>query len=901
MRNIFFNTDWNCIALTLALALGLSGCREDELVGDDFAGDPEETVRITATVNATDQTRANVYIEEGEIDRGTFLLHYVRPNYTSTTYFAESFVDFGDPEGPNVGFAYTKNGSDKKDLKWKNIYNLGSSSLTFYLSNVDPDTYTESNSTTYKKLRFNKTLNGVTVNPYVAAPLDEEFGTNDLLIGSASAKNTTGKINFTLDHILALLKINVEVFAAKSDNWSVNLENARIFISNLCTTTGSVEYNSSYRKTFTYNTSTAPTYYTPYGGTYYNPKDVSLTDPAISRGWGKINDRKQVEGYEEPYFKTVYESQRFVFPPQSIPPSSIPAASTGYTGHPVLTVRVPKEDATGIQGEAGDSIDFSGPIPLIMFDGDADGNVNATSPQAIALNTGCQLTITASINSPETSLTFAPAKVEAWVSKSTFYIKTNQGGIYRASDFLALIDAYNRGDEEEMARYGYHNPDGDYVFQLWSSFKIDEDLIRGMMKPGENADGTVRPRFSFAFNSYALTLQHDNTDGETLADVEGQYELYNILTGEQTEFGGIRTSEQFLSIVRQIESPQDAVFADIIKYAWINNSDNTLNFEIRNSVDICIDELFYKFKTYKLWNYDLVFNIPAGKHIRIYMPEAPDVYFDINGDDEFDRLSRITVPPTYSGIISAGDFYFLLECYNKFYKYFPDLLKLYGSYNSSSGNWGMTYRSAMTIDGTRAYAGMVPDPDNDRPNYSFSGTNYSITFTHPLIPCTCVSFNTYPLVSGKGSTSTGTKTGSTATSTIVTAYKNNDYATLLDCGSFDPDNKKWTFVLSYSTNSTIQNVNYSAFFGQMLPDENEGRFDYEFELEKPLQVKGVEAPEEVGSTISDMVFYQDGDASYGYPNTAEDAKLMSTGRYWDRYPQWPMGKPASRTKISLKK
>lgn len=882
-------------AVLLSALFIFTSCREDDLIQDGYTGDPEDLVGVTALVQAPDNTRADVYIEEGEVTKGTFLLHYHKPDYTSSNYFGEAYVEFGNVEGPNVGYAYTLSGDTRKDLKWKHIYNNGTTDRPFYLSNVDRSTYSESNSTTYKKLRFNQTVNGVSNNPYVASPLDEEYGKNDLLVASANAKNTTSRIQFSLEHILSLLKVNVEVFSAESDNWSVDLKNARIFISNLCTTTGSVEFyaystTSDYRHTFSYSTSTAPSYSSPYGGTYYKPDEVSLVDSKSSRSWGKINEPTDF-GEQGNLKKTVYESQRFIFPPQSIPPSPLPSPNDvgHFTGHPVLTVRVPKADATGIAGEAGDSIDFSGTIPQLMFDVDANGNIQQLTPQAIALKSGCQLTVTAAINSPETSLVFAPVKVEAWVAKNTFNLKTTQGGIYKASDFYALIDAYNRGDELEMIRYGYHDPDGNFVFQLWTSLKVDEDRIRGMMKPGEETPaGTIKPDFSFAFNSNSLTLMNGETALKTLTDVEGEYELYNILTGNEKHFQGIQTSEELSWAFSQITNPRTANFEEIRKYAWINNADNTITFDIKNTVSVCIDEIFQKLRYYTFWDYDLLFNIPDGKSIRVTMPDAPGVYFEVKNSDSYDLLRRVMVLTTSStvGVLEPEDFYFLIDVYNKFYPHFSDLLKLYGSYNAATANWSFNFKKAMSLDGTRAYLSMIPDPELNRPDFSFEGTNYSIVFTHPLVPSVITSFYVEPAVNGMGSTSYGRYyQKSDDMKNLMPGYKSNAYDVLWDYGRFDSEAKKWTFRMSFISTNAYQNVAYSSFYGSMIIDEQDGKYDYDFDLVEPLEIKNPVYPSTWdGDKPTTMRFYQNGSDDVDYPNTAADLKLMAEGKYWDAYP-----------------
>lgn len=855
---------------------------------------PDDTISIGASVLASENTRGS-YIESGPVVEGTYLLHYRPTSYTSTTYYKNAFVDFGASEGPQIGFAYFMNGDQRKDLKWRHTYNEGSSSLTFMLSNLDPATYSESNSSSYKHLRFNQAPGGVSNNPYVASPLDEVDGKNDLLIGSASAKSADGRINFTLSHILSLLKINIEVYAAESDNWSVNLDNARMFISNLCTTTGAVEMYSSYRSTFYYST-TAATSYSTYGGTYRDVKNVDMRESSgEARNWDKVEKNIQVDGYEEEYHKAVYESKKFVFPPQSIPPTNtsgtIPSIS-GY-GRPVLTVRVPKYDAVGIESEPGDSIDFIGNIPTIMFNADEDGNIIESSPQNIALRSGYQLTITATINSPETVLTFAPVKIERWVSKSTFSIKTKQGGIYSTTDFYDMIDAYNAGDIDRMERYGYRDSEGNFVFQFWASIKLNKDQISGMMVP----NGTTKPEFSFLLNGYTATIQESGKEDDELAEIPGQFQLYNIVTGKNTQFNGIQTVSDMRAVINEFNSSNPRI-TEILKYGSVNNSDNTVIFNINGSFDIALEEIFQKVDPSKLWGYDIFWNITNGNHVKVKIPDAPELDINLDAGDNHGLLTRLMVTKAY-GIYNSDDFYLLLDGYNKYYRYFPEFLSLFGIQNTPN-NWTFYYKAAMNVDGNKAYVSMVPDPDNYKPNYSVSGS-YNITFVHPKVQCVISGGSTYNALSGKGYSS-----AQTGLSTIKNNYTNNTYSTLWNYGYYDMSADKWVFSLRYSTSSTTYQYSpYSTIFNGMVPDYENGKYDYEFQLVYPARVTSVPSSiTDVGTTPgTTMYFFQDGNDSYNYPNTAEDLKRIANGTYWEYYKEWKEKQSvrAKRSKASKRK
>lgn len=878
------------IAVTAILCLG---CREDDFPGL-ADGNPEDVIRMGAYVAAEANTRAaggdRKYMSSGDIDQGTYYLVYSKPT-TSSYAYGQGYVDFGDTEGPTTGFCYIMDGSTRKDLKWMAVANHGTSNATFYLHNVPNEYYTFTTNSNRIYQYYNKT-----VNPFQAGPLDKEFGSNDLLSGSGSGNNKTGKINIELYHRLALLRIWVKVYGAKADDWVVNLENAEVSITNLATKVGQFRITSP--STFGYRASGTSNSSSVYG-TYntINTTGIPLVKPTDSKlhweeGYPQEGSMTNDEGEE--YTVCTYVTQDFVFPPQTIPPTS------GY-GRPKLTIRVPKSDVTGVAGQEG-YVEYSGYLPDVMFTSDSEGNLTSPTPKTLALSSGYILNVTASINSPETDLVFAPAKVEAWISKTTATINTRQGGIYNVKDFNALVDAYQNGRYWELERYGYQDENGDYIFQLWGSLELDKDAITGCMK---SIDPDA-PKFAFLFNSYSVTLEEPSQDGtdnkEVLSGSSGELEFYSIVTGNRKTFKGIKTTrdmENFLSCTEQFRMP-----AEMLEYAQVSNSDNTISFEIDGSFDIDFGRIIWKIPT-QLWGYDVKYSIKPGVTLGIKMPDTTEKVTFTATEDGYDPLKKLMLQSTTSSINNEDDFYLLTKCYNYGAKYFNNSLRPFGTQNATTLAWTLSIRNNLTLDGPRTFLSMRPDPENGKPTYSItlSNSSYYVDILDDKVPSRSNSTSIiYAMFSGTGRAQTyysmtGSSSSSSVSSSSIIGYYNNttylktNYANLWQYGRFE--NGKWIISLTYPSSQQYTPY-YSALFGKMIPDEEAGKYDYEFEL-GPYTYEVRRFPQiQGGSTGTAKTYYkyftQDGSSAYDYPSSAADLKRVADGTYWIYFEEWKQNK-----------
>lgn len=904
------------LLLAVALLTAAVSCVKEDLPADDTFEDADDRLAVSATVSPGGNTRA--YIEEGDLVDGTYYMLYYKKSGSSGTYRdSNAYVDFGykgTNEDPGTGYAYyiDEDGVTRKDLKWRSIYGEGQTARTFYLSNLNPDSYTyhsASNSSYWSHFKPKSP------NPYVAGPLDRENGTNDIIAGSATAK-AGEKIEFELNHILALLRINIEIYpSTDSQNHYIDLSNAKVTISNLATEV--IDINLMYPRTFKYNASSSvtPGYYDNNGFYTKIRKDddpvvlVNLTENAAAEetiAWEEGLNGKDLGG------KKVYATQPFVFPPQTIPPTT--STATNVINRPKLVVEVPTKDATGAEGATG-TITYSGYIPTVMFDVDEDGNIiTNSSPEDIALRSGYQLTITATINSPNLELIFAPVKIERWVGKGEYSFKLKQSGIYNANDFDAFVQTYNdliTSDDPNwqlLEKFGYVDETGHLVIQTWASISLDLDKISGALisRPGANA-----PDFSFVFNGYTITLTEEVPGSEKPHEIgelfgrEGQAKLFRIVTdgnydyrqgGDDESFAGIDSAEKLRTLIGLLSDTNSTKLEDVAQYGAINNIDNTLVFDVSDSFEIDLEEFFQKVPE-KIWGYTISFTLKSGKKLTV---NVPDRMADGDADDaeggqlectSGDVLSRLAINYETKGIYSADELYALIDCYNNLYTLYPDLLKAFGTQNSSTDLWTFTIRKSFTVDGNRVFLSMIPDPENGRPKYSasHSSSSYTITYSHSKIPFTATGY-IYQILSGTGAADRNNRL-----SDIVTYYNNanksTSYFNLWQYGRFDTENNKWIIPLTYTgtTSSSQQYISYSSLFGKMVSDERNGLYDYEFVIGgygNRFEVRNMPNSGADDTEISHHYFFQDGNAEYNYPNSAEDLKRVANGTYWEYYEQW---------------
>lgn len=901
-----YSRKWQWLLLTLLSVAGLSSCIADEdlVIGESS---PEDPVLIGASVLPSEKTRS--YIEEGEIDAGQWWLVYKR----TSNYYNRAIVEFGNPEGPTTAYPYFYDDSGvMTELKWKYVYGQGGTKQPFYLTNLAPDLYTTQSSDYLTHLRFN-----TGVNPFVAAPLDKTNGTNDILIGDATAAASDKKFEIPLYHALSLLKISVEVFGS-SDNHYVDLSEAEVTITDLCRTVESVQLD--YRTSFRFNESSNTTD-SERGGTYSNPGTLLM----VNRGDGNTSGPGWENGgptdlpAEDGRVKKVYSTYEFVMPPQSIPASPLPAVTEDYTGkQPVLRIKVKKSAVTG-QSDMEGYVTYSGSIPDIMFTIDEKG-VMLPTPERIALKSGTQLCIKATINSPETDLMFAPVTVEPWVSRENFSLNTRQAGIYNENQFWQMVEAYKRNDMYALERFGYWDGDvtqnagrGNFVFQLWATIPLNENEIRRCLiprAPSNNPDD-VPSSFCFIFNgfyvAYANNMEEVNDNTPRLEGSEGAIEFYNIVTGENEQYIGIKTPEN-LAAVTSLFSASLPPVKQLLKYGDINNATNNLDFLIERKIDIPIANVFQVCAPVQ-WGYNVKFDNAEGCYVNAVFSQEDNVTLPLVTVNDYDYFNKVVFIKTASKTIaSQEEFYFLINAVNTYYRYFNPIMTLLsvwydvGNGFNQGNSWNFDFGNGVSgVEAAKVVGCFYDNNTNpDVPKVYLSASSFPVDGFVMENPKTSFSIaratsnNSYQNSASLRPYFFGPSMPTL--STIITAYNNAtlnlSYRNLWTYGKFLND--KWVFDFSIPTfNTGTPSATYDAAFGSMKVDDEGGRYDYEFIAgTRGIQITTVTNPQ-TGARVT-ITFYNEQNNDE-YPNDMQALKAMLNGTYWDYYDKWLQDKQGKRS------
>lgn len=876
-------TRWRFILIAeLLLSALLSSCVNDDLFISQIEDD-NDNIRIRANVMPPEQTRA-YYGSSQEPERVTSGLWYFTYPKASNLSFSNAIyeratVDFNaSPDDPYTGFAkYINDKGEEKDLKWKHIWDNGttSNSYYFYLHNINPDfyedTYTADGSPartrSYQKITFKDS------SPFKAImPLDKENGSNDIITGECSfwSSDKNKIFDFTLEHRLSLFKLNIEVYPAE-DNHLVNLENATVTLNNIYTGLSSFSIYSP--KSFSSSTSSSSNYY--YGN--YTKKDLFTIKGDPEKGeynWESIEEDPDYTYEGETYRRKIYHSFEFVAPPQT------------FSGTmPKFTVMVPKEDVTGAETDKGSFVEYTGYLPSSMFNY-VEGKLDP-APMATAFAGGYQLTVTASINSPETELHFSPVKVEAWISKGSFTISTNQAGIYNIDDFEKMVKAYNDEDLSELEKYGYTTSDGTFIIQFWNNLELPEFLSDGTPLDGcmpykyDVFDANIN--FAFMFNGNIVKLLDER--GDLIKELEssnGQLELYGIVSGETKNYTGIRNSQDLKNI---IEVCGEDIMPDIhklLQYGSVSNVDNEIVLDVCADFDIDFNEIFQKLPT-SFAGYNVLFDFSNNSALTIVFNDSPSVKLKVDKNTNYNYFTRIAFKKE-NGIANTEDFLALKKFYNEYYLYCPDILTIFGTKNADKEEWTINLKNDITVKGVDFFYSMTPDVDKGKPEFSIYGRKsstssnyYTITVDDEYTPCSINSNSSYLLTMISG---TGKSHGLSSANTIASNYNNvsfsntNYFYNLWYYGRFDREKKKWIFPLYYSTSTHY--ATWTSVYGQMKIDESVGKYDYEFDftgLTTEFEVqKAPKSPTDTSTETKKLTLDAQGE---------ETLKHICLGDYWD--------------------
>lgn len=543
IKNMRIQKDIVKLSFSALLFGGLMVACVKEDVMDDLSAPktgPEADIRVGASVSQPKGTRAYFGSDNVEVvDRGIFYMSYPEPSDKSSFQYSEykiAKVTFGVEEAPTTGFASFNDGTKQKELKWKNVYGEGDKSVQFFLHNMDPAWssivfQTGSNASNSSSRNMNQKYVFTSDCPFVASPLDKTNGENDLLSSGTNGPTGSGyqlgsnkdsEISFNLYHRMSLLKVKVEVYPS-DDNYKVDLSNvSSVTISNIYPKLKS--FNPYYPNNFTTNLNgisfSDRFMYAEVGDQRQDlvmigsvsGDALGITEKglggSVNRTWENVTRGDD----DDP---DVYDFSEFVVPPQDFDPMN----------RPRITIIVPKFDVTQKEEDKGEFYEYSAYLPTVMYEADENGDFSYGTPIQTAFNSGYELHLTATINSPDTELIFAPVQVKAWGGWATYKFTTKQAGIYNGTDFQNLIQAYSSPSAFTLEKFGYQK-NGTFVFQFWGNLILDYESIFGKMP--------ANPEFPYEFNfkNYFITIQKDGEEYLVLdEDNDGPQTLYEIMNG----------------------------------------------------------------------------------------------------------------------------------------------------------------------------------------------------------------------------------------------------------------------------------------------------------------------------------------------------------------------------------
>lgn len=453
-----------CFSMAI-LSVIVAGCSSEDAVADHLG----DGGTFTVTAEVARQIYTRVSDENGYVTGGTYYLAYPK---TDNSYNVAS-VDFNkNPETtPGIGIVTVP---ENQPLKWINI---GGSTPTFYLDNVNPGLASGEGSTA-TEIVFGED------NPYIASlwKENEDEPSNDLLWGSTEVSNGAKTVNFDLHHRMARVRIQITTDGTYATDDELNLDEATVSISSLVHKP--VSYNRLSGKLSLGD----------------SPEHKSLVFKDKDDDWSSTKKDENNSNIK------IYTTQDFVLPPQDLLENE---------GRPKLTITLKN------------GTEYSGILPHAMeIEDDNPDHTEPSLPAALSFVGEHILTIRTVITKEPPTLSFMPVWVVDWVDKGEFELEAHQSGIYKVGEFYELIGYYNENKEFQLPRYGrlVENESGEekWVFDFFHSTTLEEEKIRGKMKHDNS-----KKDFSFSFNNYAQYIKR--ADG-TIIKIDDPAELYRIVT-----------------------------------------------------------------------------------------------------------------------------------------------------------------------------------------------------------------------------------------------------------------------------------------------------------------------------------------------------------------------------------
>lgn len=254
---------------------------------------------------------------------------------------------------------------------------------------------------------------------YEASVYDESNSSNDIVWGEFAASYNKSPIEFTLSHQMACVQVNIDT---EEDDVEKLIEK----------------------------------------GVTVSLLGIKTMPETFDRATGKVSakdDTKNVDllnGTLDGYGNT----PTFIFPPQT------------FT----------EEYRPRLQIKLSDNTTYTGALPRVMFTGTKDENEDdPISSYELAFSAGKKLTIYVDLKESikEQEILFLPAVVEEWVNKGNVTIVSPQLGIYTEEDYEAVVNAYNDGEVDILARYAtYSETEGKWTIRIFANIPGEEAPVK---------------------------------------------------------------------------------------------------------------------------------------------------------------------------------------------------------------------------------------------------------------------------------------------------------------------------------------------------------------------------------------------------------------------------------------
>ena len=607
------------------------------------------------------------------------------------------------------------------------------------------------------------------INPFRAGLFDHENGTNDLLWGwTVAEKNAkivkfenTDRGDYRLHHNMSRLRVVIDAKQRDDDTEEVvdfshevklrlhKLHHEPLYFDR---STGNLTLQQSPEEE---NVLTLVQFENDeVAGTA--PTDADDSDLAVIP-WAKIEEVKDTDNPGKTFLR--YTSYDFVVPPQEL---------ANDDKRPLLQLIVPAQYVPGKKPD-DPAVYYEANLPQNMYYVKQEGD-DATDLPAMPFSfmKEYDMTIRAVVGPPDLELRFAPVQVQDWVNFGVQEISGNQAGIYTNQDFYDFLDCYRNENDVRLERYGYRaSNDEPWKILFWSSaLKLhmkDEEItasdgtkktekgIENYLKDYVNTKFFEDNPFQFVFNNNVVNLTDDKQYPQ-LDGASGQLRLYSYVTGEEVVYPGIKNTGDFLDMIKAYNSksfksllPSYGAYDNTYEQweiEFTENAGGAAGAPIELDYDDIAKTMFFFGEDTKGGAGNFKFNF-RGHPITINNIPDPDdanktISVKLEGIEGEQILHAIVANP--AGLYSPEDVALLIRAYNSLDTSEPDtdddgdsqpdnggmvdepvdlrwLLPHFGV--EANGKWTFRFIKPMELNGPDIYGTMVPNIENNLPDYDF--------------------------------------------------------------------------------------------------------------------------------------------------------------------------------------